>query len=54
VRPACGLTRLVLVPGAGHCDFLERPERFNEISLDFIAIFPPIRAERRGLRGGFD
>jgi pimeloyl-ACP methyl ester carboxylesterase len=28
---------LRLVPGAGHCYFLERPEVFNEISLDFIA-----------------
>jgi pimeloyl-ACP methyl ester carboxylesterase len=28
---------LRLVPGAGHCYFLERPEVFNAISLDFIA-----------------
>ena len=28
---------LRLVPGAGHCYFLERPEVFNEISLDFLA-----------------
>ncbi len=28
---------LHLVQGAGHCYFLERPEVFNELSLDFIA-----------------
>ena len=27
---------LRVVPGAGHCYFLERPDTFNEISLDFI------------------
>jgi len=28
---------LRLVQGAGHCYFLERPDVFNELSLDFIA-----------------
>ena len=27
---------LRVVPGVGHCYFLERPDLFNEISLDFI------------------
>jgi len=28
---------LKLVPGAGHGYFLERPDVFNELSLEFIA-----------------
>ena len=30
---------LQVISGAGHCYFLERPDLFNQISLDFIARF---------------
>lgn len=39
---ALSASRLVMLPGAGHLSFEERPEAFNAAVLNFLAASPPL------------